>query len=206
MYKLPYFTETDHRKVIQLMRDYPFALVSCNGADGFPAASQLPLETVERDGEIILLGHMMKATDHYRAMQTQPNVLVVFTGPDCYVSASWYTKPAQAGTWNYMSVYAKGIIRFTSEAETREALKRITNLYESPGSPARFECLSKEYVDALSPHVAGFEIKVSALENVFKLSQNHSTENRNRIIEQLKKGNEKSRTIAAGMEKIKHDT
>ena len=35
---------------------------------------------------------MMKNTDHHKAFAQNENVLVIFTGPHCYVSASWYVK------------------------------------------------------------------------------------------------------------------
>ncbi len=74
-------------------------------------------------------------------------VLVIFSGPHCYVSASWYVKKNVASTWNYMDVQATGNIRLTGEEETKKIIEDITNKYESPESEAAFNKLPVEYVD-----------------------------------------------------------
>ena len=112
MYKLPYFTEADHEKVIAFMKENAFALVTGFGKE-YPVATQLPLNIEIREGnKIFVTGHLMKNTDHHKAFEKNENVLVVFTGPHCYVSASWYTNPTSASTWNYITVHAKGKIKF----------------------------------------------------------------------------------------------
>ena len=173
MYKLPYFTEHNREKVIALMREYPFAVIVGHG-ETYPAASQLPLSVHEReDGSIFFSGHLMKGTDHHKNFERNQNVLVIFSGPNCYVSASWYKEPAVASTWNYISVHAQGKIRFTDEAGTLAAIRAITDKYEGIDGPSSFQKLSPAYVSRLLNAIIGFEIDVTNLENVYKLSQNH---------------------------------
>ncbi|MEO7523167.1 MAG: FMN-binding negative transcriptional regulator, partial [Ferruginibacter sp.] len=130
------------------------------------------------------------------------NVLIIFNGPHTYVSASWYTKPDVASTWNYMTVHAKGKLKFTDEAGTYEAIKSITNKYEGTNSAASFEKLPHEYVQRLMKAIIGFEIEVVSVENVFKLSQNHAVETKKSIVEHLKqKGDEHSTAIANEVDK-----
>jgi transcriptional regulator len=59
----------------------------------------------------------MKGNDHHKAFLANPNVLVRFYGPHCYVSASWYTNPQQGSTWNYITVHAKGELNFLDDSE-----------------------------------------------------------------------------------------
>src|SRR6476619_2195651 len=94
-------------------------------------------------------GHIMKNSDHHKAFLKNENVLVIFTGPHCHVSASWYPNPVQASTWNYMTVHAKGKIRFGDEEYTKRIVECITNEYELPNSEAAFDKLPGEYVDRL---------------------------------------------------------
>lgn len=185
MYKLSYFTETDIRKVESIIKDYPFAIVLGLGADGFPVATQLPVEFLRRGEDMFLRGHLMKDTDHHLAFLKNNQVMAIFTGPHCYISASWYTKKNVASTWNYISVQAKGIIQFLDEPETIKILEEITNTYEGLDSPASFRQLEKTYVTEMAKFVIGFEIKIESLENVFKLSQNHSPETKRGIINAL---------------------
>ena len=132
----------------------------------------------------------MKETDHYKAFLENENVLVIFTGPHSYVSASWYVTKNVASTWNYMDVQAKGKIKLTGDAETKKIIENITNKYEPAESEAAFDKLPKEYVERLSKAIIGFNIEVESLENVFKLSQNHSEETRKQIIENLRNTND----------------
>jgi transcriptional regulator len=132
----------------------------------------------------------MKATDHYKAFSENEKVLVIFSGPQCYVSASWYVTKNVASTWNYMDVHAKGKIRFTNDENTKKIIKDITDKYEDAESEAAFDKLPKEYVERLSKAIVGFNIEVESVENVFKLSQNHDEQTRKQIIENLRKSND----------------
>ena len=115
MYSLPYFKEQDQERVLEFIKQHPFAFLAGCDADGRPVATQIPLFIDERDGKLFLSGHMMKNTDHQKAFMQNNNVLAVFTGANTYVSASWYEDKQQGSTWNYISVHAKGQLRFLDE-------------------------------------------------------------------------------------------
>jgi transcriptional regulator len=187
MYSLPHFTEKDPAKIIAFMKENSFAIITGFG-EQYPVATHVPLEVVvEEDGKIILSGHLMKNTDHHKAFVQSSEVLVIFNGPHCYVSASWYNNPQSASTWNYMTVHAKGKITFTDGKGTYEAIKAVTDKYEGTATAAAFNAMSKEYIDKMLKAIIGFTIEVEKLDNVFKLSQNKSQVEQINIIEQLKK-------------------
>jgi transcriptional regulator len=188
MYKLPYFTENEQRLVIDFIKENSFALITGFGKE-YPVATQIPLEVEEKDGKLLLSGHMMKKTDHHIAFEANENVLVVFTGAHCYVSASWYANPQTASTWNYMAVYAKGKIKFTNEEGTYEAIKAVTNKYEGTETIAAFNNMPKEYTMQHIKAIIGFTIEVESIENVFKLSQNKTEEEKINIIAKLRERN-----------------
>ena len=202
MYKFPYFTERDTDKVIAFMQENAFAMVSGFG-ELYPVATQIPLEVELKEGRIYLHGHIMKKTDHHKAFDNNNNVLVLFTGPHCYVSASWYNNPQAASTWNYMTVQAKGKITFTDDAGTYEAIKYVTNKYEGLETAAAFNNMPQEYILPLLKAIIGFTIEVESFDNTFKLSQNKKPEEQTNIIAELKKrGDEQSFKIAAEMGKL----
>ena len=200
MYKFNYFTEEDNEKVIAFMKENSFAIITGAGND-YPVATQIPLDIKQTNGKILLSGHLMRNTDHHKAFLKNENVLIIFNGPHCYVSASWYTNPNSGSTWNYMTVQAKGTIKFGDEADTKMAVEAITNKYEKPESAAAFNKLSEEYVNRLVKAITAFSIEVESLDNVFKLSQNHDEETRKSIIGHLRKnGSDNERIIAEEME------
>ena len=189
MYRQSYFTERDEEIVFSFMQKNPFAIVT-GILNGFPVATHIPLEIKRENDDLFFTGHIMKETDHYKAFLQNENVLVIFTGPHCYVSASWYVAKNVASTWNYMDVHAKGKIKFTDDEGTKKIIESLTNQYEPYSSEAAFHKLPEEYVNRMLKAIIGFRIKIESLENVFKLSQNRDEVSRKQIIENLEKTNE----------------
>jgi transcriptional regulator len=202
MYSLPYFTESDRNKVLTFMRAHPFVTLCGVDAQGKPVATQVPVFIDEKEDSIFLSGHIMKSTDHHKAFEVNPTVLALFTGPHTYVSASWYSEPKTASTWNYITVHARGEMRYTDHRALLDILKRTTDHFENdPNSPSNFDQLPKDYVDHLSKAIVAFEIKVEELDNVFKLSQNRDHSSYHNIIDHLKQGDADAQRIAAEMAK-----
>ena len=201
MYKFSYYTEQDDEKVIAFMKENAFALITGTG-EKYPVATQIPLHIKVVDGKIFLEGHMMRKTDHHLAFEKNNNVLVLFTGPHCFVSANWYTDPSIGSTWNYMTVHAKGKISFVDEVATARMVKVLSDRYVGTQSAASFDSLSKDYINHMVKAIVGFSIEVESLDNVFKLSQNRDEASQKNIIEQLKKrGDGNSIAVAEEMER-----
>ena len=199
MYNLPYFKEKDPKAILAFMKQHSFAML-IGSKDGFPVATQVPFLIEEREGRLFLQGHIMRNTDHHKAFEANPNALCVFTGPHAYVSASWYTAPQNASTWNYMSVHARGNVLFVDEEDLVAILEKTTKYYENNDqSPASFHHLPKEYVEKLSKAIVGIEIEVQALDHVFKLSQNRDQISYTNIITQLEKGDGEAKGVAEEM-------
>jgi transcriptional regulator len=205
MYNLPYHNEPDAEIVKQFVRDHPFAfLVGCD-PESRPVATQIPVFIDERDGRLFLTGHVMRNTDHHLAFEQNPKVLAVFTGPHTYVSGTWYDNPHQASTWNYMSVHAKGIIRFGDGEELIAILKRLTLHYENNDkeSSTVFDNLPADYRERLLKGIVAFEVAVTSMESVFKLSQNRNEKSYDNVTEKLKEQGGQAKEIAELMEKRK---
>ena len=205
MYNLPYFKEKDIQVAVDFMRKYPFVFLSGADAENKPVATQVPVFIDEKDGKLFLTGHIMRKMDHHIAFEKNPNVLAVFTGPHCYVSATWYDNPNQASTWNYMSVHAKGIIKFGEAEELENILKRLTLHYENNNTKSTtiFDNLPSDYREKLMKAIVSFEIEVTAIDNVFKLSQNHNEKSYDNIIDKLKEQEGDGKLIAEEMKNRK---
>ena len=200
MYRFDHYTEKDQQKVVDFMKENAFAFITGIG-NNYPVATQIPLAVKVIDDKIFLEGHLMRKTDHHLAFEKNNNVLVLFTGPHCYVSASWYTERGIGSTWNYMTVHAKGKISFKDEQGTRDAVKMVSDKYEGISSADSFDNLPKDYIDHMVKAIVGFSIEVEELNNVFKLSQNRDEVSQRNIIDQLRKrGDANSVGIAGEME------
>lgn len=203
MYNLSYFKEEDKQILLQFLNDYPFAFLSGSDSTGKQVATQIPILIEDREGEWFLQGHIMRNTDHHKALSENPQVLAVFTGPHTYVSASWYTNPKMGSTWNYMSIHINGKISFLPEEELISFMKKLTLKFESnnANSPTIYDNLPKEFLKKMLPGIVAFEIKVEEMENVFKLSQNRDEQSYRNIITRLEEQGGNSALIAMEMKK-----
>ena len=200
MYSLPYFKEQDPQVVMQFMREHPFAmLVGCAGDK--PVATQVPFLIEQRGNKLFLLGHIMRQTDHHKALESNAEVLAVFTSPHIYVSATWYQNPSQGSTWNYISVHARGTLRFVDNDGLINIMRRLTLHFENnnPQSATVYDNLPDEYTSSLIKAIVGFEIEVQQIDNVFKLSQNRDEKSFHTIIEKLEQQGHNGQYIANEM-------
>jgi len=207
MYDLPYHKEQNAQVIKEFIDQYPFAFLAGCDSENKPVATQVPVFIEEKEGKTILRGHIMKNTDHHKAFVHNENVLVVFTGHHTYVSATWYSNPHQASTWNYMSVHAKGIIRFLDDIALEDVLRKTTLHFENHNqqSTTIFDNLPLEFKQKVMKAIVAFEIEVKEMDNVFKLSQDRDAKSYDNIKERLKGQGEDGQVIAAEMEKRTND-
>ncbi|MEO6819355.1 MAG: FMN-binding negative transcriptional regulator [Ginsengibacter sp.] len=207
MYNISYFKEHDKEVIKKFIDENPFAfLTGCNSINE-PVATQIPIFIEEKDGKPILRGHIMKNTDHHKAFVHNPNVLAVFTGPHTYVSATWYTNPHEASTWNYMSVHAKGIIHFLDDMALEDILRKTSLHFENYNHQSQtiFDNIHEKYARDMMKAIVAFEIEITHLDNVFKLSQNRDEKSYENIIEKLEQQDENAKEIAEEMGKRTKD-
>jgi len=203
MYNLPYHKEKNEQVINEFMNQHPFVfLIGCD-SENKPVATQVPVFIEEKDGRKFIRGHIMKKTDHHIAFLHNKNVLVVFSGHHTYVSATSYSNPRLASTWNYMSVHAKGLIRYLADKDLEEVLQKTSLHFENynPESPTIFDNLPLEFRQKVMQAIVAFEIEVTEMDHVFKLSQDRDTKSYHNIIEKLREQGENGQVVATEMEK-----
>jgi transcriptional regulator len=181
-----HYKEKDRATIVAFIKQNLFATIVGN-VNGVAFSSQIPLLLEEVNDKIILHGHIMRKTNHCEALMQNENALVIFNGAHCYVSANWYVNPAGASTWNYQTVHARGKVKFTDDKGTIEAIRKLTEVYESADSLAAFDKMSEEYILANVKAIVGFTIEVDEFDAVFKLSQNKDEQTKKSIVENLRK-------------------
>jgi transcriptional regulator len=203
MYNFSYFKEKDRQTLLAFIEENPFAFLTGSFLSGYQVATQIPVLFEERNGELFLQGHIMRNTDHYKAFVENPNALIVFTGPHCYVSASWYSNPQIGSTWNYMSVHAAGQINFMSDGELVQFMRKLTLKFEKGNKDSQtvYDNLPHPFLEKMMPAIAGFEMKAEKIDNVFKLSQNRDEKSYLNIIARLEKQGGSAALVASEMKK-----
>lgn len=205
MYHFSYFKEKDKQSILNFIEEHPFAFLTGSFLSGAQVATQIPVLVEEREGELYFQGHIMRNTDHYKAFVENPNALLVFTGPNCYVSASWYSNPQIGSTWNYMSVHVSGQIQLMTNDELIAFMRKLTLKFEKGNTQSLtfYDNLPIEFLNKMMPAIVGFEIKAVQLDNVFKLSQNRDKKSYLNIISKLEEQGGESSLIAIEMQKRK---
>jgi len=184
------------------IRAHPLAtLVTVSDAGLF--ASHLPVLLDPARGPYgTIEGHIARANPHHR-LATAMEGLLVFLGPDAYVSPSWYAAKQEHGrvvpTWNYIAVHAYGAVRFRDdEAFLRSQVARLTAHHEARREhPWAVADAPASYIDAQLRAIVGVEVEISRLEGKWKMSQNRSEADIDGVIEGLSASGEPAHIAVA---------
>jgi transcriptional regulator len=203
MYHFSYFKAKDQQAILDFINEHPFAFLTGSDLSGKQVATQIPFLLEERNGELYFQAHIMRNTDHHKTFQENPQALLVFTGPNAYVSASWYSNPQIGSTWNYMSVHIQGQIRWMSDNELIEFMRKLTLRFEAGNHDSQtiFDNLPEAFLQKMMPAIVGIEIKADKMDHVFKLSQNRDEKSYQQIIAKLQEQGGDAALIAAEMKK-----
>lgn len=201
MYIPQHFREEDLPRVAEFIRQHDFATLVIS-KQGLPVASHLLVDfQTDEGGTWWINGHMARANDLWRAFAPNQEVLLIFGGPNTYVSATWYNH-LNVPTWNYLAVHLYGLPRVIEAGdELRSILSNLVKRYETK-TDYRVESLPSDFVDKTMAGAVGFQVKVTRVEASSKLSQNRSEADRASVIQHLEeRGDEQSQAIAAEMRK-----
>ncbi|MDU0813938.1 FMN-binding negative transcriptional regulator [Bacillus siamensis] len=187
-----------------VIKEYGFAALFST-AGGMPYATHLPL-MMSKDNEC-LYGHFALPNPQWKEIEGQ-SVLAVFQGPHCYISPKWYETNRAVPTWNYVAVHVYGEAELLDEEETVHSMGDLVLKYESPDSPYKLEHVDAKFLSGMNKGVKGFKIKISKIEGQAKLSQNHSAQRQEMVVQQLKQIPHTNEQLISGLmeENIKRIT
>ena len=130
-----------------------------------------------RAGMGTLRAHIARANRHHREPPTG-EALVIFTGPDAYITPSWYATKRDSGkavpTWNYIAVHVYGTLRWTEDRDhLRQHLEALTRAHEgSRPHPWSISDAPADYIEQQIRAIVGLELMITRLEGKWKMSQN----------------------------------
>jgi transcriptional regulator len=170
-----------------------------NGQDAAPSATYLPV--IWRDNRVI--AHFAKANPHWREIGPETPSLVIVTGPDAYVSPTWYAAKEEHGrvvpTWNYSAVHLTGLARVHDDPQwLLMAVKELTKEHERVReAPWEVTDAPHSYIEGQLRGIVGVELTVSKIEGKAKLSQNRSRADREGVVAGLRQsGRPDERSVA----------
>jgi len=204
MYQPPHHREDRLSVQHDLIRRYPLGLLVSAGAGGL-VANPVPF-LIDDDGSPLgtLRCHVARANGQWQDLLAVDGCLVVFQGPQDYVTPSWYATKRQTGkvvpTWNYATVHAWGRPRVIEDADwLRRQIDDLTRLRESTRAvPWAVEDAPAPFVAAQIRAIVGIEIPVARIEGKWKMSQNRSDADRQGVVEGYREAGEAG-AVMAGM-------
>lgn len=180
MYIPSAFNEDDLANLHRQIEGTRLAVLVTFGSRGLQANHVPLLFNPDQGPNGTLHGHLSKANPQWREMEAGAEALVIFPGPDAYVSPSFYPSKAEHGlavpTWNYLAIHAYGIPEVLHDSDRlRELVSTLTAKHEAGRpQPWTLEDAPAEYIAKMLNAIVGFTIPISRLEGKRKLTQNRS--------------------------------
>jgi transcriptional regulator len=173
-------------------------------------ATHLPLMLDESRGPYgTLVGHVSRANLQWKDSDPKVEGLVIFLGPETYVTPNWYPAKQETGrvvpTWNYAAIHAYGYPTFFEDTDRlRVVVTELTRKHEASfPAPWQVGDAPAVYIDSQLKAIVGVELPILRLEGKQKFNQNRSAEDRDGVVSGLRAlGEERKTQVAELMEEI----
>jgi len=187
MYLPEQFRVDDVAALHALMRARPFATLISAGANGL-MATHLPT-VLKDDGPYGTIEcHVARANPHWRALAGGAEALLIFQGPEGYITPNWYASKAEHGkvvpTWNYAVVHAHGRAEAMDDvAWLRRHVGELTTRQEaSEAKPWAVTDAPDSFIAGMARAIVGIRLPIVRLEGKWKMSQNRAIEDRKGVV------------------------
>ena len=185
------------------MNRNPLATLISYGNSGL-IATHLPVLFDETRGPHgTLLGHVSRANTHWQLTDHATESLLIFTGPDTYVTPAWYPAKQVHGrvvpTWNYSAIHAYGPVTFFDDpTRLLSIVTRLTNLHEAAlPQPWQVTDAPAAFIEGQLKAIVGFEMPITRIEGKRKFNQNRSADDQSGVITGLRSLNDPTKSEAA---------
>ncbi|MFL5754501.1 MAG: FMN-binding negative transcriptional regulator [Bacteroidia bacterium] len=184
MYVPNYFSIEDNKVALEFIQSHSFGMLLCNGTEQ-PEVTHLPFILKEEGKDVFLYTHLAKANPHWKTIEMEGNVLLIFTGPHGYISPSWYANKTNVPTWNYTAVHVSGEAELIHETELKRQILMSTIEFFEPSYIQHFEQLPEQYKSVMYTEIVGIKIRLTSIQTKFKLNQNKTKEDISGVMEKL---------------------
>ncbi|MES2606402.1 MAG: FMN-binding negative transcriptional regulator [Pseudomonadota bacterium] len=205
MYIQQKFNETNVDTLHALIKAHPLgALVVLT--DSGMEVNHMPFQLEAVSDGTVLRAHIPKGNTLWQqALDSKHEAVVIFQGPERYITPSWYPSKQEHGqvvpTWNYAVVHAYGQPRFVTDKEwLRAHVTALTNEHEaSQALPWQVTDAPADYIDSMLEKIVGIELPVTRMLGKWKVSQNRPQADRMGVMAGL---NSQQTESAAAMEAL----
>jgi len=184
MYIHPMHQFTDPEALHALMASRPLGAWVCQGQQGL-IANHVPFFLDPSQGSLgTLVGHISRANTVWRELGPATPSVVMFQGPQTYITPGWYPGKTQHGrvvpTWNYVVAHAHGVAQVVEDRDHLLAMvSRLTRVHEAGQSMSwRVSDAPPAFIDKMLNAIVGIRIPIDRLEGKLKASQDEDLQDR----------------------------
>jgi len=188
MYQPAHFREDRLEVQHSLIQDHPLGLLITAGAGGL-MANPIPFSLAPSASERgTLQAHLARANPQVGELAAVSDCLVVFQGPQAYVTPSWYATKRETGkvvpTWNYATVHAWGRPRLIEDVAWLQSQLHELTQHQEQARPVPWEVgdAPASFIAAQLKGIVGLEIEIDRLEGKWKVSQNRPEKDRRGVL------------------------
>lgn len=188
------FKQHDERQLKSIIREYPFTTLITQSEYGVEA-THFPVILQRIEGKDVIQAHIAKANKIWETVKEGSEILLIFNGPNCYISPNYYPTKKESGkavpTWNYVVVHVKGKISFIHDQKwIYNMIDCLTSIHESNQEiPWSISDAPDTYIKKMLPAIVGIEISIDSIDGQWKLSQNQPEINKLGVINSLENYN-----------------
>jgi len=200
MYTPEAFKNNDQDKMIAFMENHNFAdLVTYHKQN--LCSNKVPF-FLDKD-QNILYGHFSRANPQLIDIKESANVLVIFSGPQSYISPRWYVSENMVPTWNFQTLQVRGSASIVDDNCLKEILEKLSAFHERHRlNPWGMSELTPEKLAIMLKMIVGFKIDIRDINFKEKMSQNRDICDQQNLIDSLMKTNDiNSKNVASIMRK-----
>ena len=205
MYLPKHFEERDPERLRSFIERYPLGSLVTATESGLDA-NHIPFLCADTGSAAgTLHGHIARANPLWREVVRDATALVIFRGPDSFISPTWYPSKRENArvvpTWNYAVVHAHGVLRFVEDpAWVRSHVEALTREHEGKrDAPWAVTDAPADFIEKMVAAVVGIEISITQLVGKWKVSQNRSISDRMGVVEALERETVPSGTTIAAL-------
>ena len=197
------------QEVRRLIRNHGWAVLVAGGSGDLRATHVPCLLDPARDpggaGErLVVIGHTARADPVVSALRSGQEVLLVFQGPNGYISPAWYGQSPSLPTWNFTAVHVWGVPEVLEGEEGFSVLERTVEHVEAArDDPWELRGDALAYARRIAHETAPFRVRSAAIQAKAKLSQDKPPRIQDRVMAALQAdGPYQNAQLAAEMRRV----
>lgn len=169
MFRQKKYLKKDPQYIFNFIEQHPFATFVLQGEDLL--ATHIPVLIEGTSENFRLFGHIAEANEQYKFLKDGIEALLIFHGPQAYVSSSWY-KNIDISTWDYSAVHVNVKLNIQTREELEQSLAVLIRKFEKDQKcPVHYQDLPKDMIEDHLPLITGFWCEPIRIQAIAKLHQ-----------------------------------